>query len=107
MQPGSSGAGAVCDAHAATSSRDSVHLDLQLRPLRTVSLLIARYSYGVCLTHLNRIWLTFEYLRWLLLLASAAALPVALYRGFEQPMIELGGQLASKLPRSKARAHAL
>lgn len=88
--------------------------DLQLRPLRTVSLLIARYSYGIYLTHLICLWLSFEYLgdlplplRWTLFLASAAAVPVVLYHALEHPMIVLGGQLASKLPRSGTRAPAL
>lgn len=81
--------------------------ELQLRPLRRASQLIARYSYAVYLSHLICIWASFEYLhhwppplRWVVFVASASALPVALYHGLEQPMILLGGRLAAKLSRA-------
>jgi peptidoglycan/LPS O-acetylase OafA/YrhL len=87
--------------------------ELRLRPLRLVSQLIARYSYGVYLTHLICLWLAFEYvpdaplvLRWALFVATAVAVPVVLYHGLEQPMVALGAQLAARLRRRELQKAA-
>jgi peptidoglycan/LPS O-acetylase OafA/YrhL len=62
--------------------------------------LIARYSYGIYLTHFVCIWIAFEVLRAFPLLARivaflmlATALPVALYHLVEAPMIAWGSRV--------------
>lgn len=65
--------------------------------------LVARYSYGIYLTHLICIWLAFDvlsslprYAQWLVFAGSSAALPVALYHAIEAPMIAVGARLAGR-----------
>jgi peptidoglycan/LPS O-acetylase OafA/YrhL len=62
--------------------------------------LIARYSYGIYLTHFVCIWIAFEVLgsfplldRVLAFLVLATALPVALYHLVEAPMIAWGSRV--------------
>jgi peptidoglycan/LPS O-acetylase OafA/YrhL len=88
--------------------------DLELSALRSASQQIAKYSYGVYLTHLICMWGAFDYLqalpllvRWAIFMASTITLPVALYHGLEQPMILVGGQLAARLRRGTLRHPAL
>jgi peptidoglycan/LPS O-acetylase OafA/YrhL len=71
--------------------------------LRTLCRLIARYSYGIYLSHFILIWLVFWELpiaswpaRWLLLLLTTVVVPIALYHGLEAPMIALGARLARR-----------
>lgn len=87
--------------------------ELRLPPLRVVSQLIARYSYGVYLTHLICMWLAFDLLantpalvRWVVFVTTAIAAPVALYHGLEHPMIALGSHLTLKLRRRELRKAA-
>jgi peptidoglycan/LPS O-acetylase OafA/YrhL len=75
--------------------------------IRKCSQLIARYSYGIYLTHFIFLWLAFDRLRGLALpvqfvvfLTTAASIPVLLYHGFEEPMILLGRRLSSPSMRS-------
>ncbi len=69
--------------------------------LKKICLLIARYSYGIYLTHFVLIWLAFEkmsalpmWIRWAMFAVMATAIPVALYHGIEKPMIRLGKRIA-------------
>jgi peptidoglycan/LPS O-acetylase OafA/YrhL len=75
--------------------------------IRKASQLIARYSYGIYLTHFIFIWLAFDRLRFLafplqigVFLITAAAIPVLLYHGVEEPMILMGRRRSSLSTRS-------
>jgi peptidoglycan/LPS O-acetylase OafA/YrhL len=72
--------------------------------LVAVSRMIARYSYGIYLTHYVCIWLAFQALhnlspaaQWITFVLSASLIPVALYYAVEAPMIRLGHRLASRV----------
>ena len=79
--------------------------------LNYVCHLIARYSYGIYLTHLICLWLAFDRFstlpmadRWIIFGLSVVVIPVILYHGIEKPMIELGSRWAEQLwknPESK------
>ena len=67
--------------------------------------LIARYSYGIYLTHLHAQWAALVLLkdqpaavRYSVLVVLSVGLPVALYHMVEAPMIRLGARLAANLP---------
>jgi len=64
--------------------------------------LVARYSYGIYLTHFILIWVFFvrlaalpATLRWIGFVAAAAIVPVVLYHLVEEPFIRRGNRLAS------------
>jgi peptidoglycan/LPS O-acetylase OafA/YrhL len=67
---------------------------------RMVVRLMARYSYGIYLSHFICIWLAFvacsaiaRPAQWLIFFTSLFALPVAMYHTIEAPMISLGARL--------------
>jgi peptidoglycan/LPS O-acetylase OafA/YrhL len=69
------------------------------------SQLIAKYSYGIYLTHFFSIWFAFEALqplpklmRMLVFAACAVGLPVFFYHAVEEPMINLGKKFTDRLP---------
>jgi peptidoglycan/LPS O-acetylase OafA/YrhL len=71
--------------------------------------LIARYSYGIYLTHLICLWLAFDRLnalpmmgRWLVFTLSLVVIPVALYHTIEQPMITLGRHWIERIARRRS-----
>ena len=71
--------------------------------------LIARYSYGIYLTHLHAQWAALVLLkdqpaavRYSVLVVLSIGLPVALYHVVEAPMIRLGARLAASLPTTTA-----
>jgi peptidoglycan/LPS O-acetylase OafA/YrhL len=72
---------------------------------------IAKYSYGIYLSHTPLLWLTFtgfhgiipDFLRWIVFSVLLAAVSVACYRYIEKPMIDVGRRLA----RTKAPAAVL
>jgi peptidoglycan/LPS O-acetylase OafA/YrhL len=77
-----------------------------------MSHVIARYSYGVYLTHFICIWLAFQaisaptWVRWVTFLVTATALPVAAYHLVEHPMIRAGERVAGVLrERPRVRVH--
>lgn len=64
---------------------------------------IARYSYGIYLSHFLCIWLAFQRLtflppaaQWLLLAAAIFIVPFVLYHAIEAPMIRAGKTLSSR-----------
>jgi peptidoglycan/LPS O-acetylase OafA/YrhL len=66
--------------------------------------LIARYSYGVYLTHFILIWVFFvrlaglpAALRWIGFVAAAAIVPVVLYHLVEEPLIRRGNRLGNAI----------
>jgi peptidoglycan/LPS O-acetylase OafA/YrhL len=75
--------------------------ELQNPALRRVFHLIARYSYGIYLTHFICIWLAFqeltapEWLRWVTFLATATIFPVLVYHALERPMMKMGERAAT------------
>ncbi len=65
---------------------------------------IARYSYGIYLTHFICIWLAFQavgsvsgWLRWAILLITVSVLPYLLYHLLEKPMMRIGERVAAAL----------
>jgi peptidoglycan/LPS O-acetylase OafA/YrhL len=74
------------------------------RPLTRAGHVIARYSYGIYLTHIPAICVGMHYLEHYNLALRLLSIPVtiivasvALYHGVEAPMIRLGGKLAKKI----------
>jgi peptidoglycan/LPS O-acetylase OafA/YrhL len=66
--------------------------------------IVARYSYGIYLTHFICIWLAFEavgsisgWLRWVILLITVSVFPYLLYHWVEKPMIARGEKVATAL----------
>jgi len=83
----------------------SLFSDLEFQPLRKASAWIARYSYGIYLTHMYALWTGFILLKnqhvWVRCTVAATlsvGLPVMLYELLEAPMIKLGATLANRLP---------
>lgn len=81
--------------------------ELEFQPLRKMSAQIARYSYGIYLTHTYALWTAFIVMknqplvvRCVVLVALSLGLPVLFYWFLESPMIALGGRLANRLPAS-------
>lgn len=73
--------------------------------------LIAKYSYGIYLSHFFAIWLAFvklshwnAVLQWSVFFAALFAIPVGMFHAIEQPGINLGARLAARLPRRRAAA---
>jgi peptidoglycan/LPS O-acetylase OafA/YrhL len=65
--------------------------------------MIAKYSYGIYLSHMPIIWFAFVYLRakpeplqWTTLVALSAAVPVICFHAVELPMIERGRRIAAR-----------
>lgn len=85
--------------------------ELQLPAMRKACALIARYSYGIYLTHLHAQWTAFvllkdspSALRYSVLVVLSVGLPVALYHLIEAPMVRMGASLAQRLPRTSAQS---
>jgi len=71
--------------------------------LRKACQTIARYSYGIYLTHFICIWLVFQqlgrfpwFVKWLMFLGSVTLIPYVLYHLLEAPMVRLGNRLAAE-----------
>ena len=86
--------------------------ELEFPPLRKLSAWIARYSYGIYLTHMYALWTGFIVLKdqpvWVrcaVVVGLSVGLPVMFYQVVEAPMIRVGTRLANRLPRAtKSRA---
>jgi peptidoglycan/LPS O-acetylase OafA/YrhL len=75
--------------------------------------IIAKYSYGIYLTHLYAMWAAFVVLRdtsavlqWSCLVALSVALPLMAYHLLEAPFIRMGSALASRLTRTAPRVES-
>lgn len=74
------------------------------RWITTPARLIAKYSYGIYLTHTFCIWLAFDQLhrvlpriaRYGLFVVLATGLPVVFYHSLEEPMIRVGKRVAKR-----------
>ncbi len=81
--------------------------------LRHTCHLIAKYSYGIYLSHFLCIWLALARLRgllpaqlqWLIFITILAVVPVLLYHGVEEPLIVLGKKVVEERLSSSARRH--
>lgn len=78
--------------------------DLRFLPLRRASSWVAKYSYGIYLTHMYALWAAFGvfknqplWFRCVALAVLSIALPVLFYEFLEFPMIRLGARLANRL----------
>ena len=76
---------------------------LSSRPLQRVSQLVARYSYGIYLTHCFALWLAFikfkplpRFSQWFVFAAAVLLIPIVLYHLVEQPLISIGRKLAEE-----------
>jgi peptidoglycan/LPS O-acetylase OafA/YrhL len=65
---------------------------------------LARYSYGIYLSHVPLLWLCFQRLmflppaaKWALFAVSMCTVPVALYHAIEEPMIAAGKGLSMRM----------
>lgn len=77
---------------------------ISTRWLAVISHTIAKYSYGIYLTHFFTIWFAGQRLSYLpkidrlgIFVLLSAGLPVLLYHGIEDPMIRVGKKLADRL----------
>jgi peptidoglycan/LPS O-acetylase OafA/YrhL len=71
---------------------------------------IAKYSYGIYLSHFFVIWFAFESLAWLpnlakwsIFFALLAGLPIALFHTIENPMIQVGKSFANEYTEQARR----
>jgi peptidoglycan/LPS O-acetylase OafA/YrhL len=78
---------------------------LSVRWLVVASQIIAKYSYGIYLTHYFAMWLAFERLgnlpkleKIVVFLVIGVGLPVLFYHGVEEPMIRIGKRVADRIP---------
>ncbi len=85
--------------------------ELQLPAMRKACTLIARYSYGIYLTHLHAQWTAFvvlkdspAVLRYSVLIVLSVGLPIALYHLIEAPMVRMGARLAGRVPKPSVPA---
>jgi peptidoglycan/LPS O-acetylase OafA/YrhL len=75
--------------------------DARPGPFSAIAHTIARFSYGIYLTHMPLRWLCFQHLRistfarWPLYFSLVAILSISLYYLVEQPMTRLGKRLAT------------
>ena len=72
------------------------------RPLRSVAHIVARYSYGIYLSHVAVMLWSFSlpvpaWFRWAICGVLAVAVPAAMFHGIEGPMIAAGQRVAARL----------
>jgi peptidoglycan/LPS O-acetylase OafA/YrhL len=83
------------------------------KPLVLASKLIARYSYGIYLTHCLCMWIALEKmpgpapLRLTVFLVLLGVVSVGLYHSVEEPMIQIGKRVATKYSEQRLSSLAL
>jgi peptidoglycan/LPS O-acetylase OafA/YrhL len=77
--------------------------DLDRSWLTRVASVLAKYSYGIYLTHIAAMWVAFVALsdrppaaRWLVFVALVTGLPFLVYQTVERPMIALGVRISQR-----------
>lgn len=82
--------------------------ELRLPALEKICQVIARYSYGIYLTHFICIWFAFQelhelpvVLKWFVFCAYIAGFPYLLYHYIEAPLIQLGNRLVAGSDRPR------
>lgn len=73
--------------------------DLTYTPLTRAAAWIAKYSYGIYLSHLSVFWFAFTFdswMRWPILIALSVLVPVAVFHLIEDPMIRVGQGIARR-----------
>jgi peptidoglycan/LPS O-acetylase OafA/YrhL len=85
--------------------------ELTFRPLCRACQVVARYSYGVYLTHGICIWFALDALallpaglRWTLFVVLTVTTPVILYHLVEAPLIGFGGRLVKRWAKRRVEA---
>ena len=88
--------------------------EVKFLPLCKVSSWVARYSYGIYLTHMYALWAALVVLKneplWIrcgVLATLSVGLPVLFYEFLEAPMMKLGTRLTNRLPASESATHGL
>lgn len=76
--------------------------ELPFRPLTLIAKYVAKYSYGIYLTHIAVMLFCFGLPmplqdKWLIFLCLAVICPIAVYHCVEQPMIEMGRKFSNRL----------
>lgn len=78
--------------------------EVSSRIVRKASHTIAKYSYGIYLSHLSILWLAFDRMsakpavvQWSTFVVLTVAIPVVTFHLVEDPLIRFGGRVANKL----------
>ncbi len=82
--------------------------DMTAKPIQLASHYIAKYSYGIYLTHISALAIAIHVLRhhsrevrFAVFIGLFCVLPVAFYHAVEEPMIRLGARLASRIKTAR------
>lgn len=80
--------------------------EITLRPLARAAHEIAKYSYGLYLSHVAMIFFIFGLhqplvVRWVIFSVCAVCIPVAIYHFLEKPMIDFGQRLTTRIFRPR------
>jgi peptidoglycan/LPS O-acetylase OafA/YrhL len=109
MDPRSKSAGSLSSFLFCLSLGTAVpfFLENQIRWLTQSAYQIAKHSYGIYLAHEPILWFAFDKLKaspavqWSVFILLMLAVPVALYRFVEHPMIRVGTRLAERFNRKQ------
>jgi peptidoglycan/LPS O-acetylase OafA/YrhL len=88
--------------------------DLQNRSVNAITYSVAKYSYGVYLSHMFCLWFAYIYIRSASMFVRSGifavllvALPVALFHSIESPMIRMGNRLSEYVFRVRQKLPSL
>jgi len=82
--------------------------EINFRPIQTVAHVVAKYSYGIYLSHIAVIAWTFALpvptaAKWAILVVLATVTPVAMYHFIEHPLIHLGQAASTRIFNARAK----